>query len=204
MKRHRRRNKTDSTKIPKVKTSLLLPPGSGCSLTSGDGRRSRRLSEAAALIDLPRKRLSGKSYKCVPGPRPLSSNSSWCLQGQRLHTKKTSHITGLQWLDTRGSCATWLSGGNSAGVDLWDRWEVRADREALTHRCPLSRPKQTATQAVSHSQSCDQKHISQAGRATEAEGVKTVWGLLSGSGVVMLSRLLSFGPPPFHFILITA
>lgn len=58
-------------------------------------------------------------------------------------------------------------------------------------RCPLSRPKQTATQAVSHSLSCDQKHMRQAGRATEAQGVKTVWGLLSRSGVIMLSRPLS-------------
>lgn len=93
------------------------------------------------------------------------------------------------------------------GVCIWGRWEVREDREALTHCCPLStsaRTKQTATQAVSHSQSCDEKHMRLAGRATEAEGVKTVWGLLSRSGVVMLSPLLSFGPPPLHLTLTTA
>lgn len=103
-------------------------------------------------------------------------------------------------MDTRGSLATWLGVGNSkSAVYIWDLWEVRADRGVLTHRCPLpasARPKQTATQAVSHSESCDQKHMSPSGRAKEAKGVKAVWGLLRGSGVVMLLRLLSLGPPP--------
>lgn len=72
----------DSTKIPKVKTSVVFAPGSSFTPI----RRSCSANRSS------RKCVSGKSYKCVPGPRPLSSNGSWCLQGQRLRTKKKSRV----------------------------------------------------------------------------------------------------------------